>query len=66
MRVLCGTSAQYRFYTGPIRKAGFARDRNAGFIRDPYARQVLYGISNTASFLRPFMMLAETSKQISA
>lgn len=49
MRVLCGTSAQYKFYAEPIRKAGFARD-----------------LSNTASFLRPFTMLAETSKQISA
>lgn len=48
MRDVCAIQVLYG-NTGPIRKAGFARD-----------------LSNTASFLRPFMMLAETSKQILA
>ena len=41
----CKDYTQCRFYAEPIRKAGFARDRNAGFIRDPYAMGVLHGTS---------------------
>ena len=57
MQVLCGTYTQGRFCTGP--QCGlYARPlHNADFARD---------LSNTASFLRPFTMLAETSKQILA
>ena len=57
IQVLCGTYTQGRFCTGP--QCGFYMRplRKAGFARD---------LSNTASFLRPFTMLAETSKQISA
>lgn len=57
IQVLYGTYTQGRFRTGPQCWFYTRPLRNAGFARD---------LSNTASFLRPFMMLAETSKQISA
>lgn len=41
----CKDYTQCRFYAEPIRKAGFARNRNAGFIWDPYAMRVLHGTS---------------------
>lgn len=54
MQVLCGTYTQGRFCTGPQCGLYTRPLRNAGFARD---------LSNTASFLRPFTMLAETSRQ---
>ena len=57
IQVLYGTYTQGRFRTGPQCWFYTRPLRNAGFARD---------LSNTASFLRPFTMLAETSKQISA
>ena len=57
IQVLYGTYTQGRFRTGPQCWFYTRPLRNAGFARD---------LSNTASFLRPFTMLAETSKQILA